>query len=83
MTFFNRVSKFSVNFDRFARYFLAFWHVLVTYKDPVFHESRKILDKTDLFCYNINEQRHLRHADTYTSFCLTQGLLFHTPKRKD
>ena len=41
------------------------------------------LDKTHLFCYNISKQRHLRHADTYTSFCLTQGLLFHTPKRKD
>ncbi len=41
------------------------------------------LEKTYLFCYNINRQRHLRHADTYTSFCLTQGLLFSYNERND
>ena len=41
------------------------------------------LDKTHLFCYNIIKQRHLRHADTNTSFCLTQGLLFSYNKRKE
>ena len=82
MTFFNRVSKLSVDFDRFARLFLAFWHILVTCKDSVFHESRENIDKTHLFCYNINKQRHLRHADTYTSICLTQGLLFSYNKTK-